>query len=47
MECNDDYWKGKFYFDGVVVKVLDLFVFVGVLKKGDVDIMDVCLVDLG
>ncbi|TYR79517.1 oligopeptide ABC transporter substrate-binding protein [Priestia megaterium] len=46
LERFDDYWKGKPYLDGVVVKVIDPSVAAGALQKGEVDLMEIRPTDL-
>jgi len=37
----DDYWQGKPYLDGVIVKVIDSSLIAGMLQNGEVDIMGI------
>ncbi|MFT9487321.1 MAG: oligopeptide ABC transporter substrate-binding protein [Tepidibacillus sp.] len=41
LERFDDYWQGKPYLDGVVYKVIDGSLSSGLLKNGEVDIMQI------
>lgn len=40
-ERFDDYWQGKPYLDGVIVKVIDSSLISGMLQNGEVDAMEI------